>query len=102
MGTGIAMIDRIAVLIMRLKQSLLELGYELPPVMWMHNNKIKQIDMDMKHILQVVFPAINRNQELFANATTLFTGLTAEHCSIRSFVDLATVAQSTCDYISSY
>ncbi len=115
------MIDRIVCLTMKLKQTLLSLGYELPPVMWLHNNKIKQIHMDLTQMLRVVLSyhacarltdSIKRSsyvriptddpQPLFTTANSLFVALTAKHSRIRNFTDLLQQTQDTCDYVASY
>ncbi len=112
------MIDRIVMLTMKLKQALLCLGYELPPVMWMHNNKIKQIHMDLTQMLHVVLSSRTRasltesrkhspsargnSQTLFDTANSLFASLTAKHSRIHNFTDLLQQTQDTCDYVASY
>lgn len=94
------MLDQLVILTAHLKQSLIALGYSLPPAMSFHNNKIKQIHMDFGHMSSVLCGMCKDN--LFQNATMVFTKLTAERITISNFNQLLCNAVIVCDYVSSY
>ena len=94
------MLDQLVLLTAHLKESLIALGYSLPPAMSFHNNKIKQIHMDFEHMSSVLCGMCKDN--LFQNATMVFTKLTAERITISNFNQLLCNAVIVHDYVSSY
>lgn len=94
------MIDQIVCITMGLKQSLITLGYALPPTMWMHNNKLRQIDMDFRQMSDIM---LNRKSEyLFENASNVFTALTSEYSQVTNLSELLREGERVFDYVASY
>ena len=48
------MLDQLVILTAHLKQSLIALGYSLPPAMSFHNNKIKQLHMVWTYVVRIM------------------------------------------------
>ena len=94
------MIDRLIVLTGKIQQHLIQLGFDLPPVVDMHNNKLKQINMSFMQMSEVV--ANRKSTLLFTNASYVFTAIMAEHAYITNLKDLLTLTERIYSYVSSY
>ena len=94
------MIDRIVFLTMQLKKKLIRLGYVLPPVIHMHNNKLKQIDMDFRQMSTEL--ARKSSGTLYQNASAVFTTLTGEHLIVSTLGDLLKNVELVYAYVASY
>jgi len=94
------MIDRIVFLTMQLKERLIRLGYALPPVMHMHNNKLKQIDMDLR---QMSTELTRKNSgTLYQMASIVFSTLTGEHFIVSTLDELLKNSECVYAYVASY
>lgn len=94
------MIDRLVFLTRRIKEMLIQLGCELPPAAEMFNNKMKQMDLDLRQMAHVLTGKYFHT--LFENATHLFTYIMTEHYDIRTLKQLLDVSESVYTYIASY
>lgn len=94
------MIDTIIDLTICTKQHLIRLGFGLPPVMHMHNNKVKQLDMDIRQMTEVI--ANEKKDTLFENASCLFIALTSEYANVQNLTDLLQTSERLHDYVCSY
>jgi|MDSY01.1.fsa_nt_gb hypothetical protein len=94
------MIDRLVVLTGKIQHHLIQLGFDLPPVVDIHNNKLKQINMSFMQMSLVI--ANRTSPLLFTNAANVFTAIMAEHADITSLEDLLTLTERIHGYVSSY
>lgn len=94
------MLDRLILLTGKIQQHLIQLGFDLPPVVDIHNNKLKQINMSFMQMAEVV--ASRKSPLLFTNAAYLFTAIMTEHTYITNLHDLLTLTERIHSYVSSY
>lgn len=94
------MLHTIANLTSKLKERLIELGYELPPAASMHNNLLKQIDMDYRQMSYIL--TLKRFETLSENVSNVGLACTAEFMSVTSLPELLAATERIFTYVSSY
>lgn len=94
------MLDRIVYMSDNIKYHLIQMGFELPPVVNMHNNKMKQMHMNFKQMAQVICK--RTSPLLFDNAAFVFTAIMSEHANITNLQDLLEMTEKIHAYVSSY
>jgi hypothetical protein len=85
----------------RFKLGLIKLGHPLPPASPMYSNKIKQIDLDFKHIYSEIIGQTTE-KPLFELASQVILTTTGTYYHIQHLKDLLTAIKRTCLYIETY
>jgi hypothetical protein len=94
------MLNSIEKYTLNFKHKLIKLGFELPPVSIVHSNKFKQIDMDYKHMSNILLGKYEKT--LYKNATNVLFHCTAKYYNIQNLPELLVALKETTSYISGY
>jgi len=94
------MIDRLLFLTKRIKEMLIAMGCELPPVTVMFNNKMKQLNLDFRQMAQVLTGQYFGT--LYDNASHLFTFIMTEQYNARTLKQLLHDSERVHTYIANY
>mgnify|MGYP000858959951 FL=1 len=85
----------------RFKLGLIKLGHPLPPAGSMFSNKIKQIDLDFKHIYGEIIGRVDE-KPLFDLASDVILTTTGTYYQIQNLKDLLTAIKRACMYLETY
>lgn len=80
------MLDRLLSSTSQIKQQLILLGYALPPVVVIHNNKLRQVKEDYGQMSMLLLG--KRHNTLYEDAQSVMEHITAEHFMVNNLNDL--------------
>jgi len=94
------MLDHILEMTSRLKMQLLALGRTLPPPMAFSSNKLLQIGLDYRHMVENLKG--RSSNSLFENATTVYWMCTGTYDNVQNLLDLHNQLRRLCNYLDAY
>ena len=94
------MLDQIIFYTFELKQMLIVLGYALPPVTIMHNNKIQQLNTDLKQMSFLL--SQKKGNTLYENTHNVYLELMSTYKIIKSLDDVYEASKTMYDYVKAY
>lgn len=84
-----------------LKMQLLALGRTLPPPMTFKPNKLKQVAMDYRHMVENL-SVHHVSNSLFENATTVYWICTGTYDNVQNLQELHNQLRRLCNYLDAY
>lgn len=94
------MLDQIIFYTFELKQMLIVLGYALPPVTIMHNNKLQQLNTDFSQMSDIL--SQKKSDTLYENTHNVYLALMSDYKIINSLEDVHDVSKTMYNYVKTY
>jgi hypothetical protein len=94
------MLDEIIFYTFELKQMLIVLGYALPPVTIMYNNKLQQLNLDFKQMSDII--SKKKSETLYENIHNVYFELMSTYKIIESLEDVHDASKTMYNYVKSY
>lgn len=94
------MLDHLVKTTSELKRVLIFLGYALPPVVFLHNNKLRQIKEDYEQ-MSIIFTG-TKHKSLFLDAEHVIEHITTRHTRISNLHELLRNNTLTLSYLKGY